>query len=157
MIEQHHFDAAAQHIDATGVCADHSQVWREGMTQSIAWHLAGLPAGGSRFKACPYYRGTADYEAWQNAWAVGKEVSIRDGLYTPPPCPIYETCRPFGTGRIEVYEPHPGSGAYEWRIFSYELDDDEIIGQSKSMAYSSPEVALYDALKSEIEGKPLAK
>jgi hypothetical protein len=149
MIEQCHYEEARRLIADEGVCEERSEAYCEGMTYGIAWHLAGLPKmpGRDRFAACPYERATAENETWQHAFSYAKTLLIHWGLHTSPG-PLIEVNRPHGGGWIYAVEPRPGMAAYEYQI----TDTDGEIEVQSNDAYGSPEVALYAALKREIEG-----
>lgn len=147
--DQRFYDAAKQHIAERDSAEGKSPAWVEGLTESIAWHLAGLPItpGRDRYTECPYPRGMAEYESYQSGWHAGKRECIATGIYTPGG-PLLELDRPGGAGWINIIAERPGNDGY-----AYELTDEdgEIIERSNG-DFDSPARALYAALKRDCEG-----
>lgn len=147
MIEQSHFDEANRLIKESGIATNpkRSPQYREGLLNSIAWHMAGLPKGCGR-STCPYQEGTKARDAWLSGWIYGQTTSIHAGVFQPPG-PVMEIDRPYCSGWIHIIRSPTKSGAFEYEITD---EEGETIQQSFD-AYVSKEVALYAALKSEIE------
>ena len=63
---------------------------------------------------------------------------------------LHRIDRPFADGVIEVYTIEDGSASYEWRI----LDRGAVIYDSREVGYTSPAVALRDAINWDLGEEP---